>query len=474
MPGIAGINKRNSNAMIRNALSRLEHRGSPDNTVAFSHAVTHGQTTRGFENIVDSNVVLDGCITNWRELSPGAMTVYDAVWDAYQRMGPRFVCQLDGSFALAIATGNGHFLARDRLGMAPLYVATCQGMECFASEPKALAAWAEDIREFPPGCYCEPGEGTVPYYQPAKGETLDVSPDTAAATLRKILSQSVRKALTQQDGAGVWLSGGLDSSALAAIVSEDVDGLMTFTVGMQGCDDLEHARLVANALHANHHELVITPRDIDAVIPDVIYYLETYEPEAVRQCAMSFLAARMAADHVPAVLAGDGADELFGGYGYLKKLEPIELDPVLLDLVGDLHKAVLPRVDRSGMACGITVHLPFLDRKMVSYAFMTAPGYKVWDGETKWIIRQAMYGDLPQEVLSRPVSECWEAERVRAAMARYTGDLISDSEFERERRLCAFARLRSKEELHYYRIFLDHFGEQEAANLDRQAVAGMS
>ncbi len=474
MPGIAGINKEGSVSLIRKALRKLEHRGSRENTVVFSHATTQGQTTRDCANIADGRVVLDGNITNWQELSPSAPTVYDAVYDAYQRKGPRFVCQLRGSFALSISTEDGQFLARDPLGIAPLYEGRYQGLECFASEPKALLGWAEDIREFPPGSYYQPGEGIAAYCELQKGEVLDVSPETAAATLRELLSQCLQSALSRQSGTGVWLSGGLDSSTLAILAGEYVDNLETFTVGLHGSEDLESARLVARAVQSNHHELILTPRNLAGVLDDVIYYLETCDPVEVRRGAANFLAAKMAADHVPAVLSGDGADELFGGYEYLKKFEPIDLDPELVVLTSRLHESALLRVDRCSAAHGITAYLPFLDRKVVGYAFLTAPGYKVWDGETKWLIRQSMHDLLPGEILRRPGTECWESNRIQTAMSRYADELISDEEFERERGRCTGLRLRSKEELHYYRIFRAHFGEREIPATGQKTAAGIA
>ena len=188
-----------------------------------------------------------------------------------------------------------------------------------------------------------------------------------AAELRRRLAGAVGSRIGNGE-VGSWLSGGLDSSALAALARPHVDRLYTFCAGLPGAPDLAFAAEVAAFIHSDHHEVVVTVDEMLAVLPEVIYHLESFDALLVRSSITNYLVAQAASDYVPAVFSGEGGDELFAGYEYLKSLEPEALPDELIDITGRLHNTALQRVDRCAAAHGTLAHVAFLDPDVAAYA----------------------------------------------------------------------------------------------------------
>jgi asparagine synthase (glutamine-hydrolysing) len=261
---------------------------------------------------------------------------------------------------------------------------------------------------------------------------------------------------------GSWLSGGLDSSAMAALARPHLEQLHTFAVGLPGAPDLEFARMVAGSIQAEHHEIVVSQEELLEVLPETIYHLESFDALLVRSSLTNYLAGRYAAEYVPAVLSGEGGDELFAGYDYLRSLDTEDLHDELVDITGQLHNTALQRVDRCSAAHGIVAHVPFLDPEVVDYALRIPAKHKLHAGVEKWILRKALDGILPRQVQNRRKAKFWAGAGVGGLMAEYADESITDSDFARERQLPNGWTLNTKEELLYYRLFCEHFGELEA------------
>jgi asparagine synthase (glutamine-hydrolysing) len=195
-----------------------------------------------------------------------------------------------------------------------------------------------------------------------------------------------------------------------------------------------------------------------AVLPRVIYHLESFDALLVRSSITNYLAAKAAADYVPAVFSSEGGDELFAGYAYLKSLDPAQLDGELIDMTGRLHNTALQRVDRCASAHGMVAYVAFLDPDVVDYALRIPVKYKLHGDVEKWILRQAMDGTLPEPVLNRTRAKFWEGAGVGELLANFASRYVSDHGFDQERTLPGGLVLNSKEELMYYRIFREHFG----------------
>jgi asparagine synthase (glutamine-hydrolysing) len=309
----------------------------------------------------------------------------------------------------------------------------------------------------PPG-YIFDGKEMKKVAKIAPQPELSEPPKAIARELRKRLEESVA-ARIENGEVGAWLSGGVDSSVMVALARPHVNKLPTFAAGMPGAPDLEHARAAADFLQTEHHERVIHPEEIFATLGDVIYALESFDAWLIRSSVMNYLVAQAAAEYVPAAFSGEGGDELFAGYDYLKELDPAALPVELADITNRLHNTALQRVDRCSSAFGTIAHVGFLDDGVVDYALQIPAGLKIRGGVEKWILRKALEGALPDSVLWRRKAKFWQGAGVEDFLARHAEEKISDADFKRERTLPNGWVLNTKEEFYYYRIFRERFGE---------------
>lgn len=350
-------------------------------------------------------------------------------------------------------------LKRDAVGAAPLYYGrTPDGALAFASELKALAPVARDLRELPPGATLENGEEILDAVGWRRCCLAAPRPEIIAV-LRARLDEAVWRGVVREPEVGAWLSGGLDSSILTALARPYVSTLHTFAVGTPKAPDLRYAREVASFIKSEHHEIVVSPKRMLKVLWGVIFHLESFDALLVRSSVMNYLLAETAAGYVPAVFSGEGGDELFAGYDYLKTLEPDALGTELIDITKRLHNTALQRVDRCAAAHGLVVNLGFLDPDVLDYAMRIQPTDKIVNGVEKWILREAVQGLLPESVRLRPKAKFWDGAGMRDTLRDLAEERISDADFERERNIGGAEPLRSKEELMYYRHFHECFGE---------------
>ncbi len=307
------------------------------------------------------HMMCNGEIYNYRELRAELVarghrlsTAGDCevILHLYQEMGERCVDPLNGMFAFAIwdAQAKSLLLARDRIGVKPMYYTVAGATLLFASEMKALLAHPAVRREIDPESLdlylafryvpaprtilknifkLMPGHTltfaekriTVRKYWdlPETVETGEVSRDDVLEELNELLADSVRLELVSDVPLGVYLSGGLDSSVLTAVTAgAQKRPVETFSVGFaeRGFDERPYARSVAQYLHANHHELVSEKETSFDELSHIIWHLD--EPVADAAAIPTFQMARLTKEHVTVVLTGEGADELFAGYPYYK------------------------------------------------------------------------------------------------------------------------------------------------------------
>jgi asparagine synthase (glutamine-hydrolysing) len=436
MAAIAGIAAANRKKQVNQMLDRMAHRGQAGRLVVQPGGVTIG--------------------IDWPEGQPQAFRLL-----LEQNLATDQVA--DGQFARAQAIGGTFALMRDPLGVAPLYYGrTAEDDLCFASEVKGLLAIeASDIQEMPPGHTYLNGV-LAEYFRPALPARLeDQPPRLIASRLRRLLETAVERYASKGMEFGAWLSGGLDSSVLAALARPLIPVLHTFAAGFPGAPDLHYARMVADHIKADHHEVIVTMDEVLSALPKVIFHLESFDALLVRSSLMNYLVAREAGKYVPAAFSGEGGDELFAGYEYLKNLPVETLPEELIDITGRLHNTALQRVDRSAAAGGIIPYVAFLDPDVVLYALRIPVQLKLRGGVEKWILRQSMMGMLPDEVLNRPKAKFWQGAGVQDLLEEHAERVISDRDFEVERCLSNGWKLNTKEELLYYRAFRELFGPLE-------------
>ncbi|MFS8641283.1 MAG: asparagine synthase B [Symbiobacteriaceae bacterium] len=485
MGGIAGATAARPAAVGR-MLEAMRHRGPDDHGLWVGDAVTLGHRrlaiidpSGGRQPIANEDgtvrVVFDGEIYNYRELREelaagghrfATASDTEVLVHLYEEEGPGLVRRLYGMFAFALATPDGLVLARDPLGIKPLYIGRGAGGElCFASELGALLPHVESIQEFPPGHYWTERDGFVRYYELPRATNDLEDPERAVEELIRRLRAAVRRRLVADVPVGVFLSGGLDSSLIAALVAEaraeTGEPVHSFAVGMEGSEDLERARAVARHIGSIHHEYVFTREELLALLPEVVRRLESFDAALVRSAVPTYLVSRLARRYVKVVLSGEGADELFGGYQYLKRPEiRARLQEELREITLEAHNTNLQRVDRMTMAHGLEARMPFLSVSLLELAWRIPPRWKIHErsGTEKWILRQAARRFLPETIVQREKAKFAIGTGVGPALEAHANRVISDREFAAAREPLPGLELGSKEELLYFRLFREAFG----------------
>jgi asparagine synthase (glutamine-hydrolysing) len=397
----------------------------------------------------------------------------------YRQKGPACVKELDGMFAFAVFAGDDYLLARDPIGIKPLYYGYQGGHLYFSSELGSMSlAGVDEVHEFPAGHYYTPAEGFVRYYEiPPVADHLLTNSDEACSRIRETFIAAVKKRLLADPEipVGSFCSGGLDSSLIAAIAAEKIPNLHTFAVGMKDrdgveSDDLKASRLAAAHIGSTHHELLFTEEDYYRVLPEVIGKLESYDPSLVRCAVPCYFTCKLAADYVTVVLTGEGADELFAGYHYMKHSSPSQINPEGRRLISTLHNINLQRADRIGMYFSLELRVPFLDTAMIDLAMQIPPELKIrrQNGAAieKWILRQAFTETnyLPADILWRYKVQYTQGAGCEDLGEKLAEQEMSDAEYERLKAENPGATLNSKEAAYYFKIFRKYHPQDSILN----------
>ena len=225
---------------------------------------------------------------------------------------------------------------------------------------------------------------------------------------------------------------------------------------------------------SQHRETTYTAADALAVLPVSVRAIESFDPALVRSAVPNYMLSEFTAQHVKVVLTGEGADELFAGYEYLRDFtDPETLHRELVRTVESLHNLNLQRCDRVTMAHGLEARVPFLDREVIEWALRLPPGFKLaGPGQPeKRLLREAFDGWLPHELLWRDKAEFGDGSGAKDVLSAVIEAEIFEAEFELDRDLVT-PPLRTREELAYFRIFREHLaGVRPELTLSRFATA---
>jgi asparagine synthase (glutamine-hydrolysing) len=408
---------------------------SLDVRLGFTRLAINGLNEEGMQPMGKGGVhwICNGELYNWKEhgiatTSGSDCEVLGGLWAAVDNDPVRFFRALDGVFAIVLvdeATRTA-VIGRDPFGVRPLfYGTTADGGLMLASEMKGLKGCRE-VQAFPPGSFAmvslEPGDPIhiVPqrYYEvpwlknPSYSGTHGLL--QAQQALRESLGAAVRKRLMTERPVAALLSGGIDSSLIAALVQRELKGLgkpalETYSIGFEGSPDLFFARKVAEHIGSKHTEIVVTPDDFFHAIPEVIRAIESYDITTVRASVGNWMVCREIARRSDAkvVFNGDGSDEVFGSYLYFYRAPTDEaFEAESQRLLQDIHLYDVLRSDRSISSHGLEARTPFLDRQFVAVARSIATAWRrpvLRQRPEKWILRTAfeLEGLLPSDVLWR-------------------------------------------------------------------------
>ena len=406
----------------------------------------------------------------------------------YRDRGIDFLEELNGIFAFALydETRDEFLIARDPIGVIPLYIGyDADGKVYVASELKALEGQCDHYEPFLPGHYYWSGEGKMHRYYHRDWMDYDQVKDNKAsvAAIHDGLEAAVRRQLMSDVPYGVLLSGGLDSSIISAVAEKYADmrieddsktkaywpRLHSFAVGLKGAPDLAKARLVADHIGTVHHEINYTIQEGLDAIRDVIYFIETYDVTTVRASTPMYLLARVIKSMgIKMVLSGEGADEIFGGYLYFHKAP--DARAFHEETVRKLSKLYLYdclRANKSLAAWGVEGRVPFLDKEFLDIAMRTNPEAKLCPGMMmeKKILRQAFADMLPEEIAWRQKEQFSDGVGYSwiDTLKAVTAAAVTDEQMAHAAERFPINTPQNKEEYYYRSIFAEHFPSDSAA-----------
>ncbi|WP_313113366.1 asparagine synthase B [Aequorivita sediminis] len=453
----------------------------------------------------DGNLVLaaNGEIYNHTELRK-QLNGYDfqtksdceVILPLYKEKGAAFLDEMNGIFGFALydIENDNYFIARDHMGVIPLYMGWDQnGTFYVASELKALEGTCTKIELFPPGHYLDSREGEIKrWYTRDWMEFGTVQEnETSIADLRQALDAAVKRQLMSDVPYGVLLSGGLDSSITSALAkkyadkrveSGDIENawyprLHSFAVGLEGSPDLAAAKLVADHLGTVHHEINFTIQEGLDAISDVIYHVETYDITTIRASTPMFLLARaIKAMGIKMVLSGEGADEIFGGYLYFHKAPSAkDFHEENVRKLDKLHMYDCLRANKSLASWGIEGRVPFLDKEFMDVAMRLNPKDKMIiagkkgshdkQAMEKWVLREAFGDMLPEAVAWRQKEQFSDGVGYSwiDSLKEMVNNKVTDEQMTNAHYRFPIQTPTSKEEFYYRTIFESHYPSDAAA-----------
>ncbi len=417
----------------------------------------------------------------------------------------KMIEELSGIFAFALydSEHDTYLIARDEIGVIPLYQGWDKaGRYYVASELKALEGDCQTIEEFPNGSYFYSKDEKPILWYHRDWETFDSVKNAPKATddkgevinpsiiekVRNGLETAVKAQLMSDVPYGVLLSGGLDSSIIAAITQKyskkriETDSkeaawwpqLHSFAVGLEGSPDLIAAQKAADYIGTVHHEVHFTIQEALDALPDVIYHIETYDITTVRASTPMYLLARVIKSMgIKMVLSGEGSDELFGGYLYFHKApDSKEFHEELVRKMSKLHLYDCLRANKSLMAWGVEGRVPFLDKDFIDIAMGLNPSDKMNirlpDGKQrmeKWILRKAFEDLLPESIAWRQKEQFSDGVGYNwiDTLKKMTEEKVSDAEFARRENRFPVNPPKTKEEYYYREIYSRLFPSDSAA-----------
>ena len=476
-PYISGIWNRNSVMMAQNYLRADCPMAIPDRAYV---PVNHEKL----------RICYDGQMGNLKQIagplkfSAGPFSEEQLLLSLYQRHGRDMLQYLDDAiFAFVISNGDKLFAARDLLGIKTLFYGRRDQTLYLSTELKSLVCVTDDIHEFPPGHYMDSEGNLIRFAELPKAppEVLHTDSEQMVKDIREIITRSIRNRIDFSVPTAGLLSGGMDSSVINYLANElyrekfgNGARLKTFAVGVGESEDILSARLMADYIQSDHHELLVDLDRVLVVLPEVIYYLESFDPSLVRSSVSNYLISKYAREHgIDLLLSGEGGDEIFCGYLYLKDFPPEELFGRQMECVGFLHNNASLRLDRMNHCNSVRVVAPLISGELFRYTLAIPAEYKQKpvgnDKVEKWIFRKAFESILPAAITQRVKQEFSQGSGSAALLPDYFENVIGDDELAEAQ--AKYPLVRSKEELYYFRIFTEHFGDGQAVETAGQWIS---
>ncbi len=459
-------------AKVEEMIEVMRHRGAdnitirtlPDGTAAFGAAGMNLVPERNCCDSVNASpyILFDGELFNPRAEGQSDLELFK---EYYLKFGKECFQYLEGSFCCAIIKDDETLLVRDGIGIRPLFYGTENGLFCFSTEMKGLAEHIRyDVHELVPGHIYSTREGLKAFtpYSPETPEPENIQ--QCIETVKDILVEAVEKRIKGVQA--ISLSGGLDSSIIAAIAKEYNPNLQLFTGTIDSAEgpDLENAKLMADFLGRELHVYRITDSDIFDFIPEAVWYLESFDEDCISGITSNYYVAKMVKSYGNnIVMVGEGADELFAGYRMVLKSPKVtseahreELAKKLLEIA---YNTALRRMDRGWMANGVVCETPFLDQKLLAFSRKIPMDWKIYGEKQteKYVLREAFKDMLPERIYSREKLRFAMGTGMDDVMDRIVARVVDPERIKEQSRSCYGMRFASFKEIYYYEEFLRQF-----------------
>ncbi|MFW9881747.1 MAG: asparagine synthase-related protein [Candidatus Thorarchaeota archaeon] len=478
---------------IKKQASKIKHRGLlhtfnfnkfPLDLIFHQKKAFKNNYPLNFSLSEDNNdlIVIDGQIYNLDELNSQYNNSKDNVKssnlnlecliEGYREFGPRIFTQTLGSYSGVLYINNELICFKDPIGAKPLYYCENEDYFVVSSELKALTYLNKDIIPIPPGYIISSSGKKRKFFQfPNFVKKYKLS-TKLVKKLQSKLNTLIKKAITDNirngEEIGLLFRGGIESVIIAYVAKDLAPNLKVYTVGTEDSKDFLFSKKFAKIYYLDHSIVKISFKDILDVLPKVIYALETYDAALIRSAIPMFIISKYIKDNsnIDVLLTGEGGNELFGGYKYFEDLDtPNSFNQELLNLINIEYKTGLQRLDRIPYYFSIETRAPLFDRRLVEFSLSIPPKLKIFKNKygkaNKWILRKAFEEEIPKQFIWRKKQKFSEGVETQYLLHNYIEDTISNEEFEKQKQISSSIKIRSKEELFYWRIFESKFNLTE-------------
>lgn len=483
-------------------MMKSQHRG-PDNTkyrlesknifLGFHRLCVNDVSERGDQPLTHPNdfnisLICNGEIYNYQYLKSKYNIVTNSSSDCeiilhlYKILGfDKTIEELDGVFACLLVDLNKNlvYAARDPIGVRSLYIGELDnGDYAFCSEMKSLHNICDVIKQFPTGSIWDSKSKKYRIFfnkiEKFYNQHNDYNEQRVKLNIYEKLNNAVKKRLMSDRKIGIFLSGGFDSSILAALLKKNYNqDLETFSIGLPGSTDLKNAKLVAEHIGSNHHEIIITEKEMLNMIEEVIYQTETYDTTTIRASTPMYILSKYIKNNsdIAVIYSGEGSDEASGSYLYFHNA-PCEEDfkNETVRLMQDLKYFDVLRCDKSTAGAGLEVRVPFLDKEFLEYYMNIDPKYKLasYNGIEKYLLRSSFDRDnlLPKEILWRMKEGMSDGVSSQKRgwyqiIQEYVDKIYSNEDFINMKGKYDWNPPMFKEALHYRELFNKYFPQRE-------------
>ena len=483
---------------MEHMLKQIEHRGDTapsyvqlGNSILGSVRLKIVDRPKGIQPFLNKNktigIVFNGEIYNFKDLklqleAKGHCFITDSDTEVllhlYEEYETNFLHQLEGMFSFIIYDfrKNSFFGARDFFGVKPFFY--CQNNDSIyvSSEMKSFIGLnVETFDELKPGHFIT-NNGVAEYYKIPDTKWNTDSFESIKKNVRELIEIGVKKRVQTDLPIANFLSGGLDSTIVHLLCCKHHPDVTALIVGDDSGEDVIYAKRFCNELNLKFHHIKSSNESMSQSISDIIYTIETFEPNPIRGSLLSIKLAELAHNlGFKVVLCGEGCDEIFGGYGdFLFLNDENEFQTKILTLLSDLYRTQLLRVDKTAMKYSVEVREPFLERKLVEYVLNIHPNLKVATNKkgeltTKYILREAFKDILPDYIYSREKMTLMEGagiggvEKGKGLLYKYAALHLSDDEFIALSNRFPDYKLKDKEEAFCFKIFNQNYSKAKFA-----------